>query len=170
MKGKGKQFEEVVSDSFELISNVAVTRLKDDTFKYKGARNPCDFLVYHKPYLYAIECKSVFHNNTLSIYSTNSEKCYGAITNGQWDGLLKMSRVNGVIAGIMCWWVDKDTTRFIPIQMLEAYRANGHKSIRYDVDSFNEYLTIELMGQKKRVYYEYDMQAFFDETESLYGL
>ena len=167
--GRGKEFEGAIRDAFEKVPNVSVTRLKDDVLGYKDAKNPCDFIVYHKPYLYAIECKSVLHGNILSIYSTDPDKCYGAITNGQWDGLLEMSTVTGVFAGIVCWWVDKDVTRFIPIQMLKAYRDCGHKSIRFDVDMFTDdesiYQTIEIYGRKKRIYYDYDMQQFLKDME-----
>lgn len=158
--GKGKEFEAVIHDCFENVKDVSVTRLKDDTFRYKGAKNSCDFIVYHKPYLYAIECKSVLHGNTLSF--TN-------ITEGQWDGLKEMSSVKGVFAGIICWWVDKDVTKYIPIQMLLAMREEGKKSLSWKQVFFatdkHLYVSTEIIGKKKRVYYDYDMQSFLDEME-----
>lgn len=159
--GRGKAFEVVIQDSFAKVPDISVTRLKDDTFGYKGSKNPCDFIVYHKPYLYAIECKSVAHGNTLPF--TN-------ITDGQWDGLAEMSKVKGVFAGIICWWVDNDATKFIPIQMLVAMRDEGKKSIRFDCDMYmdkNNHMhnAVELQGYKKRVFFDYDMQTLLNEME-----
>ena len=109
---RGKQFEEVVKESFLKLSDVSIDRLHDQTNGFLGSKNICDFIVYRKPYEYYIECKSV-HGNTLPF--TN-------ITDRQWNGLLEKSQINGVFAGILCWWVDKDVTRFIPIQMLTFLR------------------------------------------------
>ena len=172
--GRGKSFENVIRDAFDIVPDVSVTRLKDDTFKSKGVKNPCDFIVYHKPYLYAIECKSK-HSDLLSIYSItkdpNKPHDYGDITNGQWEGLLEMSTVKGVYAGVICWWVNQDVTMFLPIQMLKAMRDNGAKSIRYDCDMFVDknnkmHNATVVKGKKKRVYFDYDMQVFLDEMES----
>lgn len=168
---RGKQFENVIEESFKKVSNTSVTRIHDQTNGYLGSSNVCDYLVYHRPYLYAIECKSV-HGNTLSIYSKSKDKKphdYGNISNKQWNGLLEMSAVRGVFAGILCWWVDKDVTMFIPIQMLKAMRDSGAKSVRYDCDMFTinnkMYTATKISGRKKRVFYDYDMQIFFWEME-----
>lgn len=169
---RGKQFEGVVHKCFASVPDTSVTRLKDDTMHKKGVANPCDFLVFHKPYLYAIECKSV-HGNTLSIYSkskdTKHPHDYGNITNKQWEGLLEMSLVKGVFAGVLCWWVNKDVTMFIPIQMLKAIRDSGAKSVRYDCDMFTDgtqmFTATQLTGRKKRILFEYDVAKFFKEME-----
>lgn len=166
---RGKQFEEVVREAFVKVPDVSVTRLHDQTMGYLGARNPCDFIIYHKPYLYAIECKST-HAGTLSIYSNDPKKMYGAITNYQWQALLEMSTVKGVTAGVLCWWIDRDVTKFIPIQMLQAMRDAGKKSISWQQDFFvhedRMYTTIDIIGKKKRVLFDYDMKKFLHEAEN----
>lgn len=160
--GRGKEFEGVIREAFDKVPNVSVTRLKDDIQKFKGAQNPCDFIVYHKPYLYAIECKSVAHGNTLPF--TN-------ITDGQWKGLAEMNTVKGVYAGIICWWSSVDVTKYIPIKMLLAMKDAGEKSISWERDFYvsenRMWLTTEITGRKKRVYFEYDMQKFLDEMEGI---
>ena len=167
-KNRGKQFEEVVRECFEKVPHTAVNRLPDPVMGYLGYRNICDFIVYNKPYEYYIECKSV-HGNLLSIHSKPKlgrdgrwHGFYGAITDTQWEGLLEKSEIKGVFAGVMCWWIDKDITRFIPIQMLEKMRNNGAKSIRYDVIACNGYHTIDIIGKKKRVFFDYNMEEFFN--------
>ena len=108
----------------------------------------------------------------MSIHSNDPKKKYGNITNKQWEGLLKKSKIKGVFAGIICWWIDKDITRFIPIQILQCEKDDGMKSIRYDADLGigyqDEYQfspVIDLKGKKKRVFFDYDMDDFFHQIE-----
>lgn len=168
---RGKQFEDIIKESFLKVTDVSIDRLHDQTNGYLGSSNICDFIVYKKPYEYYIECKSV-HGNTLSIHSNDPKKKYGNITNKQWEGLLEKSKIKGVFAGIICWWIDKDITRFIPIQVLQCEKNSGMKSIRYDADLGIGYQeeyqfspVIDLKGKKKRVFFDYDMDDFFHQIE-----
>lgn len=146
---RGKQFENVIRQAFENVPNVSVDRLHDQTTKYKGtSANICDFIVYKEPYEYYIECKTV-HGNVLPF--TN-------ISNTQWNGLLEKSKIEGVRAGIICWWIDRDVTRFLPIRYLVWMKQQHKKSIRFDNP-----VGFKLLGRKKRVFYAYDMEAFFNE-------
>ena len=146
---RGKQFEDVIREAFERVPNVSIDRLHDQTTGYRGSQNICDFIVYREPYEYYFECKSV-HGNTLPFRN---------ITETQWNGLLEKSKIEGVGAGIICWWVDKDVTKFIPIQALEWNKKHNFKSIRYD---HNGTSFIEIKGKKKRVFFDYDMEAFLN--------
>ena len=165
---RGKPFESVIEECFNKIENVSVTRLHDQTMGYLGARNPCDFLIFHTPYLYALECKSV-HGNTFSIYSKDPKKRYGNITNYQWESLLEMSKIKNVFAGVLVWFVDKDETVFFDINLLNRWREAGHKSIH----SYPEWIDYVkkptdwcyLEGKKKRVFFDYDIPLFFYDME-----
>lgn len=152
-KNRGKDFEAVVKSAFEKVPNTTVYRIPDQQNYKIGSKNPCDFLIYHRPILYAIECKAT---NKPSLPFTN-------ITEFQWTELLKMSKIDGVVAGILCWYVNHDTTLFIPIQFLEILKQNGAKSIRYDADATE---IIWITGKKKRVFWDYDMDLFFQSIES----
>ena len=172
-KNRGKKFEDVVRASFEKVPGVSVVRLHDQTTGYQASSNHCDFIVYKKPYEYHIECKSV-HGNTLSIHSNPKPDkkgvlhgFYGNITDTQWEGLLEKSVIPGVIAGVMCWWVDKDVTLFIPIDRLDLYRYQGNKSIRYDDFLWMDDV-IQIKGKKKRVFFDYNMEEFLDECPERY--
>lgn len=162
---RGKEFEECIRKSFLKVSDVSVDRLPDQMNGYKGGNNICDFIVYSYPYQYYIECKSV-HGNTLSIYSNDEKRRYGNISNKQWEGLLEKSFVYGVVAGIICWWVDRGVTLFIDIRALETMRCSGYKSIRYDDDKWTN-LIFPLKGTKKRVFYDYDMKDFLKTIERI---
>ena len=164
---RGKKFEDVIRESFEKVPDVSIDRLHDQTTHYKGSTNICDFIVYKKPYEYYIECKSV-HGNTLSIHSIPKPDkhgvlhgFYGNITDTQWEGLLEKSKISGVIAGVICWWVDKDVTRFLSIADLQLARDLGYKSIRFD----EPYMPV--FGKKKRVFFDYDMDLFFHQIEKI---
>lgn len=155
---RGKQFEDIVQDCIERLGDVYIQRIYDVQGGYLGVANPCDFVAYKRPQFYMLECKST-HENTLAIYSPNPKRPYGAISTTQWEGMLKGSQF-GAVAGVLCWWIDKDVTKFLPIHELAIYRELGHKSIRYDYDLPNSLI---IKGQKKRVYFDYDFSEFFSK-------
>lgn len=146
---RGKQFEQIIKEAFEKVPHVSVDRLHDQTTGYRGSSNICDFIVYKYPYQFYIECKTV-HGNTLP---------FSNITDTQWKGLFEKSKINGVMAGVICWWVDKDVTKFISIGTLEYEKSiKGAKSVRYDIPC-----AVELTGKKKRVFFDYSMEEFFKQ-------
>lgn len=153
MQNYGKEFEGVVRKAFEKVPNVSIDRLHDQTTGWKGSSNICDFIVYREPYEYYFECKSV-HGNTLP---------FSNITDKQWQGMLEKSQIEGVTAGVICWWADKDVTKFIPIQLLQALTEHNMKSIRYDFTLFGKDCCIEIKGKKKRVFFDYDMEKFLND-------
>ena len=166
-QNRGKQFENVIRKTFEAFNGVSVDRIHDQTTGFRDSTNICDFIVYRKPYQYYIECKTV-HSDYLSIYGKNPKKCYGNITNTQWEGLLAKSKIPGVVAGVLCWWVERDTTVFMPIQFLQEQRERfGRKSIKYTyaTSEFKNNAPIVLCGYKKRVFFDYDMDDFFHQVE-----
>ena len=171
-KNKGKKFEDVIRSSFETVENVSIDRVHDQVTRYKGSDNICDFIVYREPYEYYIECKSV-HGNTLSIYSTNEEQPYGNIRKKQWEGLLEKSQIKGVFGGIICWFVEHDITIFLPIQMLKDLRDLGYKSVSIKDYSWQEFYGRDwnwhwIEGEKKRVYFDYDMTKLLDDINFFY--
>ena len=125
-QNRGKQFESVIKEAFEKVDGVSIDRLHDQTTGFKGSQNICDFVVYKKPYEYYFECKSV-HGASLP---------FSNITETQWNGLLEKSKIEGVFAGVICWFVDKDITLFIPIQILNQFKRVGNKSVRYDISEY----------------------------------
>lgn len=147
---RGKDFEECIRSASEALNDVSVIRLIDPQNGFAGVRNICDFIMYRYPYQMFIECKSV-HGNTLPF--TN-------ITKNQWSGMLEQSKIDGCIAGVICWFVDHDKTVFIPIEHLEDLKNRGAKSVNViGVDADTD--IIEIHGKKKRVFFDYDMDRFF---------
>lgn len=154
----GKKFEQVIRESFERVPGVSLDRLNDNTAGFKGIAGICDFIVYREPYEYYIECKSI-NRGTFP---------FSNITDTQWNGLLEKSKIEGVFAGVICWFIENEVTCFIPIQLLVELKNGGHKSINVkDVDNFVYELggAFKLVGKKKRIFYEYDMVEFFTHFE-----
>lgn len=149
---RGKQFEEVIKKSFLKLKNVSVDRIHDQTNGYAGSSNICDFIVYKYPYQYYIECKSV-HGNTFPLSN---------LTDKQYKGLLNKSKIYGVCAGVIIWFIDRDSTMFVPIKTILEYKQENKKSIRFDDDNK---LIIKLKGKKKRVFYDYEMNSLFNVVE-----
>lgn len=147
---RGKQFESVVRDAFLRVPGVSVDRLHDQMTGYKGSQNICDFIVYKKPYEYYVECKSVGRGNVLP---------FSMITTAQWRGLDEKSDIVGVYAGILCWFVERNATLFYPIRYLHWLAETGAKSVRYD-----NAVGIPIDGRKKRVFFDYDMNTFFERV------
>ena len=159
---RGKQFEEQIKQAFEKVPNTSVTRLIDPQNGYAGVRNICDYIVYHHPTQFFIECKSCY-GNTLSIHSNDPKKKYGAITNNQWEGLEEMSKIKGVVAGYMIWFIDHDRTVFVPAQSMIVHRELGEKSWNIAKQWDSDY--IEIKGERKRVLFDYDMAEFIKEVQ-----
>ena len=149
---RGKQFEDIIKNCFEKVPGTVVVRVHDQTTGFYGSKNPCDFLIYKKPLFMTIECKSV-HGNTLP---------FANITDYQWEQLFKMGSVPGVTSGTICWWIDHDVTLFIPIQKLQEYKEAGFKSVRFDI--FDNVGVYQILGKKKRVFFDYDMEQFLKEV------
>ena len=157
MTNRGKDFEKVIKEAFEKVPGVSIDRIHDQTNGFAGSANISDFIMYKYPYEYYIECKSV-HGNTLP---------FSNITKNQWQGLLEKSKIEGVFAGVVCWWVDRDVTLFLPIGELELEKRHGWKSIRYDIERCNG--VMEIKGKKKRVFFDYDMVSFLETMELIKG-
>lgn len=153
---RGKQFEETVRKSLANVGGTSIVRLPDPVQGYLGYRNICDFIVYHYPHQYFIECKTI-HGNTFP---------YSNITKNQLDGMYKMAQYSGVVAGVLVWFVDHDVTKFLPIDFIK-YDMNTHKSVRFDYENNSvggKWHIITVHGKKKRVLFEYDFYRFFKEV------
>lgn len=169
IKNKGKQFEGKIFEAFEK-SGALIERLPDQVSRFKGSTNPSDFIVYQYPNLCYIECKSTESG------SLNFDK----IT--QWQDLLERSKIPGVVAGVIIWFINNDFTTFVDIRLLECMKQEGYKSVPWDcrwaidaditITGWSDYWC-HIKGVKKRVYYDYDMTSFFkyiNEEDKDYGI
>lgn len=167
---RGKDFEGQVHNGFSQIPGVSIDRLPDPMAGYAGVKNICDFIVYKFPLQYYVECKSCY-GNTFSIHSNDPKKKYGNITNNQWEGLLEKSKIPGVKAGVLLWFIDHDVTVWLDIRLLQKHKDEGHKSVAYHCDWVDctdetDNLWTWISGKKRRVLFDYDFEPFFREMEN----
>lgn len=163
-KNHGKEFEDQIRKGLQAVEDSWVERLPDQVSRFKGSNNPSDFIFYKYPRMFYLECKST-EEDTLS---------FEKIT--QWQDLLERARVNGIVAGVMVWFINRDETYFIDIRLLECMRQEGYKSIPWDchwvidkrIEGWTDYWTT-IRGVKKRVYFDYDMNLFMQDIEYIYG-
>ena len=155
---RGKQFENKLREQFEKVPDTLCLRLYDVTTGHKNQNNPCDLIVFRKNTLTLIECKAI-HGNTLNFKSHIQEN--------QWEKLLKYSFLPGVNAGIIVWFIDLDKTYFVPIWDLNyAKTVLNKKSFNAKLDNyFSSNGCYEIYGEKKRVFFEYNLKSFLDEVE-----
>ena len=145
---KGKKFEDVIKESFLKIPDVSIDRLRDAPRKLKGVDNPSDFIVYKYPHEIYVECKS-HKGNTLP---------FSCIREEQFLGLEEKFHIEGVLCGLMIWFIDKDITAWVSIDKVLEHKGRGNKSINVaDLDKLG---AIYIQGKKKRVYFDYFMDDF----------
>lgn len=150
---RGKQFEEKLEEQFEKLENISFDRIYDVTMGYKGVNNPCDFILYKRPNILYLECKAK-NDNTLNFKSD--------IRENQWNKLLEHTEVDGVNAGIICWFIKHDKTVYLPIEWLEYMRRKGYKSFNIKKD-MNVIPVLEVIGKKKKVFFDYNLNKFLED-------
>lgn len=156
---RGKQFEQHIRKQFEKLDNTFVLRLYDVTMGYSKIDNPCDLIVFKDGTLNLFECKAI-HGNTLNFKSH--------IRENQWNKLLEYSKIEGVNAGILCWFIDKGETLFLPIQDLEQLRLNKYKSFNFEywVEGMIDYCCKNiyiLTGHAKKIFFDYELEEFLED-------
>ena len=151
---RGKDFENVIRKCFERVPETAVERLQDPTNGFVGVGNKSDFIVYHYPYQYYIECKTIQEHR----FPLRN------LTFHQRTGMLSVSDTKGVVAGVICWYIPDDITIFMPIQIIEQYWQEGRKSIHVANDWHNDFIILK--ERKKRIFFDYDMADFFKTCEA----
>lgn len=155
---RGKDFENVVRKAFEEVEGVSIDRFNDNTAGFMGVRGISDFVVYKTPFEYYIECK-VTESTSLP---------FSNITKNQWESLEKKHQIDGVCAGVLCWFINEDLTIFFPITTLNKVKELGRRSINCKICQENLFPYLVLKGEKKKVFYDYDMTYFFRMMEDSY--
>lgn len=137
-----KNFENLVREQLGEIDNSYVLRLYDVQSGFSGVNTVCDLLFYKEPNLFMLELKTT-KGNTLPLSN---------IRDNQFDGLYDaMKKADGIIAGLLVWFYDKDVTLFFPINLVHKRKNEGAKSLRFDDNE-----AIKIDGKKKRTYFVYD--------------
>lgn len=147
----GKIFQQDFHKSFsEFEEEVSVDRIYDTTTGFSGHRTICDFQAYHFPFAYYFELKS-YQGERITLSS---------VRENQYNGLLKKSKVNGVVSGVIFNFRISDKEQaayFVDIRIIEQMKVQGLKSITL-MDAANNGLLLQ--GSIKRIRFDYDVMSF----------
>jgi len=156
---EGKRFESNFADSvllLEELGQVAITRLYDPTGGFIGVANICDYIVGRPPHTYYFELKA-------RKSKTNRINFKESLSPTQYDGMLKKSKVAGMVAGPIFKFMTANEAYFVDIRKVELMIDDGHKSITLDMaKEFGVYMG----GSCPRVNWNYDIMLFLDNVES----
>ena len=87
--------------------------------RYLVSRNICDFICFKSPYMYYIESKATWHDRW----------DFASLTEMQYDGLLKKSRIENVYGLVIVLFGTYKRAFIIKIDDIDKARADGVKSL-----------------------------------------
>lgn len=113
----GKSFENQFRHDIQKLG-MFIYRLPDQMSGYAGySKNPCDFIVYSKPSLHLIECKSV-HGNTFPLSNFT-----------QYELMKSYITVPGVFGAVIIWFIDHDVIIYVTLDQITKLKKEEKKSI-----------------------------------------
>lgn len=135
---RGKDFEEDFKSSFKGTKyEKGLMRLYDACNGFSGVTTPCDFVIYSHPNFYCFELKAV----------QDKRLDFAKIRPNQVEGLSRWAENKGVIAGVLVNFYVYGEIYFIPIDVINLFKANGKKSINMDMCEKYAY---KVDGSKRR--------------------
>ena len=169
---KGKAFEK---DFQEAAKNdeLFVLRLHDTSLSWQHEEtsrfqpeNPCDFLVYKLPNLFAIECKSTCYKS-LTIQRDIKDKTSKMIKAHQINSLVKFAQQDGVFAGFLFNFRDDEdilnnVTYWLSIQNFSKFLYENNKQSINKLDCI-QYGAIIIEQKIKRTHYTYNIKKMLED-------
>lgn len=123
-----------------------IYRLKDDMSGYKGSgTNPCDFICHINGKVLMVEVKC-HYDNTFP---------WSAFR--QLDELAEYSEFDGVITGVLIWFIDHKQVVFATTDTCLKMRSDGLKSI--NIRKLDGYNIIRVPSETKRVFPVCDLKV-----------
>jgi len=113
----GKKFETKFKEDFKKIPESIVDRLYDVTMGYKKISQVSDFICYHFPLIFYLECKTI------------KGKSFPFSNLRQYEKLLEKDGIKGVITGVIIWYYEQDIVGFVPISAIKKLKEEGKKSL-----------------------------------------
>jgi len=148
---RGKAFEQVFQHDLQNIKDSIVLRLPDQQSGYFGtSQNPCDFIFYHSPNMFMLECKS-HEGNTFPLSNLR-----------QYSKLIKYANVTGARVGVVLWFIDHDKIVYIPINTFKKLIADDKKSFNVKMIGEEEYKNYLIPTEKKKVFLTGDYSVLLD--------
>lgn len=171
-KNVGKRFEENWRDSIP--ADVVYHRLRDASQSFYQSeksrftlRNPFDCMLYYYPYLFCLELKST-GSGRISYEVSKYES--GMIHYHQIQGLQKLSRYDGVIAGFLFNFRHRDGSETCYYQNIDNFlqMIRGSEKKSFNESDMKKHNALVVKSKKKRVNFVYDVGQFILDTIALY--
>ena len=178
MKNEGKKFEEDVKNS-AINQNIWIIRLNDSSLSWQHEKtsrftveNPADFLVYQKPNLLAVECKSTKYKS-MSIQRSLEEDKSKMIKFHQINSLVNFSRTDGIYAGLLLNFRDEEImansiTYWLPIEDFSNFLVEMDKGSINKLDCV-QHGAIIVEQKLKRTRFAYNIQKLIDDIRQKKG-
>ncbi len=151
----GKSFEQKLKNDWLKLPNSTIDRLYDPVGGFHGISNISDFIGYSYPYIFYIECKTI-KGNTFPFSNLK-----------QYEKLLSKLNINGVKAGVVVWFYEKDYVIWCPIEVVREMKSDGEKSLNCKkiVDKLykKDYDITIIPSIKKRVFMDSDYSVLLKE-------
>lgn len=151
---KGKQFEQKMKSDWLSLPDVSIDRLYDQVSGYKTISNISDFIGYHYPNIFYLECKS-HEGNTFPLTNLT-----------QYDKLREKVGIRGVRVGVIIWFISHDKVIYVPISTITKMKEDNKKSVNIKDLAEGIYRIIEIPSTKKRVFLDSDYSVLFDLAEN----
>lgn len=153
---RGKEFESFVKRDMMKVEGVDVIRLYDPVGGYSNVRNICDFIVYKKPYMFCVECKST-KQNTLNFADIR-----------QYDDLMSQTKYDSVQSGVLIWYIEQKEIYWVDAKYMKVLREDlkcksiNIKDLRIACKS-PFYYVIRIDAEIKRINPICDFKSFFEQ-------
>ena len=147
----GKKFETKLREDWNNLEDSLIIRINDNFNGYKNISGISDFIAYHYPNIFFIECKE-HKGNTFPLANLT-----------QYDKLMSVQGIKGVRSGVVLWFSEKDTVVYVPVKTFKKLKEDGKKSL--NINDINNYELIVVPSVKKRTFLDSDYSVLFNMEE-----
>lgn len=147
----GKKFEGKLKEDWNKLPDSLIYRINDNFNGYKNISGISDFIGYHYPNIFFIECKE-HKGNTFPLVNLT-----------QYEKLLSVQGIKGVRSGVVLWFSEHDTVLYVPIKTFKKLKEEDKKSL--NIKDIDNYEIIKIPSVKKRTFLDSDYSVMFDLSE-----
>ena len=131
-----KGFENKVKENLLIDMNTLVYRIPDQCTKFKGSTNIADYMIFSIPNLYYLECKST-HDKTFYLKSDHFKR--------QVEGLCEKSKIQGIYAGILIWYVLNDKLCYVDANVMKRELEDKTVGISFNETNSEKFIQIPMV-------------------------
>lgn len=151
----GKKFELKLKEDWLKCEGTSIDRLYDTMNGYKSISQISDFIGYHYPNIFYLECKE-HKGNTFPLANLT-----------QYDKLLAkwLYHIKGVRIGVIIWFSEHDMVVYVPIKVVKQLHDEGKKSV--NIKDISNYDIVIIPSKKKRTFLDSDYSVLFNLEDNM---